>query len=232
MSTVSETSLSDYYDQAAMASAVERGQHRDVIGGMWDEIGRLQINFLKANGLTPASTLLDIGCGSLRLGIHAIDFLDPGKYWGTDLNTILLDVGYEKEIVPAGLANKLARSHLITDGDFSFTGIPEEVDFAIATSVFTHLPLNHMRLCLANLAQHVTSSCTFFFTVFTPPEGALVTQSHSQHRGSIVTHPHRDPYHYTVADLHHAATDTGWSIEFVGDWDHPRNQMMVKAIKS
>lgn len=228
---MSKEAISNYYDQAAMAAAVERGEHREVIGGMWDEIGGLQFDFLKVNGLTPASTLLDIGCGSLRLGLRAVEYLDPGKYWGTDLNSILLDAGYENEIVPAGLANKLPRSHLIADAEFSFQGVPEEIDFAIATSVFTHLPLNHMRLCLANLAQHVTSPCIFFFTIFAPPVGAPVTQSHRQPKGGKITHPHRDPYHYTVADLHHAAADTAWSIEFLGDWDHPRNQMMVKAVK-
>lgn len=224
--------ISNYYDKAGVSAAVGRGEHRDVIGSMWDEIGSLQLDFLRANGLTPESSLLDIGCGSLRLGVRAVEYLESGRYWGTDLNTALLDAGYEKEIVPAGLDERLPRSHLLADENFEFAGVPASIDFAIATSVFTHLPLNHIRLCLANLAKHVTSTCTFYFTVFTPPGGLSVTESHRQPRGGKLTYPHRDPYHYCVADLHFAADATPWSIEFIGDWNHPRNQMMIKAQKS
>lgn len=226
------SAISNYYNEPAMADAVRRGEHREVIGSLWDEIGDLQLRFLEANGMAPSSTLLDIGCGSLRLGVRAVDYLDSGNYWGTDLNPVLLDAGYEKEIIPAGLAGKLPRSHLMADGEFAFAGIPTSIDFAIATSVFTHLPFNYMRLCLANLARHVVSPCTLLFTVFVPPDGLSVTESHRQPRGGKLTHPHRDPYHYSVGDVRYAAAQTPWSVDFIGDWDHPRNQMMVKATKA
>jgi predicted TPR repeat methyltransferase len=225
-------SISYYYDKDWVQAAVARGEHRALIGGMWDEIGRLQFNFLRNSGLTPSNRLFDIGCGSLRLGVHAIDYLASANYWGTDLNQALLDAGYEKEIVPAGLADKLPRSNLVVDEEFTFTGIPNEMDFVIATSVFTHLPLNHMRVCLVNLARHITSPCTFFFTVFTPSEGSPITEPFHHPRGGVVTYSHRDPYHYNLADLHHAAVETPWSVEFIGDWNHPRNQMMVRARKT
>lgn len=223
--------FSIYYDKAAIADAIERGDHREVIGGMWDEIGSLQLAFLRSNGLSPESTLLDIGCGSLRLGVRAVEYLSPCQYWGTDLSSALLDVGYEREIIPGGLADRLPRTNLIADEEFTFTSVPNVVDFAIATSVFTHLPLNNIRLCLANLAQHVTSRCTFFFSVFTPPDGLPAVQSYRQAPGGVLTHPDRDPYHFSVADLHLASAGTPWTLTYVGNWDHPRNQMMVKAEK-
>jgi hypothetical protein len=223
--------ISDYYNKAGIAAAVEQGGHRNLIGGLWDEVGELQMRFLLANGLEPENTLLDVGCGSLRLGVRAVEFLGPGKYWGTDLNSALLDAGYEKEVVPAGLADKLPRAQLLEDAEFSFNGVPTNIDFAIATSVFTHLPLNHMRLCLANLAQHVATPCTFYFTIFMVPQGASFTKSYTQPKAGVITHPHQDPYHYSIADVRYAAAETPWSIEFIGDWDHPRNQMMVKAHK-
>ena len=219
---------SSYYGHNAIKSAVAAGRHRAVIGGLWDELGPHQLNFLKTAGLKPHHTLLDIGCGSLRLGIHAVRYLEAGQYWGTDLNESLLAAGYELEIVPADLGAKLPRTNLIVDGEFTFQGIPKEVDFVIAQSVFTHLPLNHMRLCLARLASHLTAPCTFFFTIFTPPAGGSVTQSYEQ-SPKIVSYPHRDPYHYTIDDVHHAAKGLPWRIDFMGDWDHPRNQKMVRA---
>ena len=67
---------SKYYERDKVARAIASNQHREFIGGMCDEIGPLQIQFLERNGLTPHSTLLDIGCGSLRLGVHAAEYLN------------------------------------------------------------------------------------------------------------------------------------------------------------
>lgn len=220
------THHSGYYDHSRIDERVAAGDHRAVIGGLWDQIGGLQLEFLRANGLTPQSRLLDIGCGSLRLGVVAVDYLDAGLYWGTDINASLLTAGYEREIVPAGLAQKLPRENLIVDGEFAFTGLPRSFDFAIAQSVFTHLPFNHMRLCLANLAEHVEGACTFFMTVFIAPDNVL-SKPFAQQPGGVTTYPHRDPYHYSLADLNHAAVGLPWRIDYVGDWMHPRNQMMV-----
>ena len=51
-----------------IAKSVEDGKHRDVVGGLWEEIGCLQLSVLKRIGLQKSHTLLDIGCGSLRGG--------------------------------------------------------------------------------------------------------------------------------------------------------------------
>jgi hypothetical protein len=53
--------------------------HRGFIGGLWDELGRLQVDFPVSEGLEPAHVLLDIGCGSLRGGVHLIPYLEPGR---------------------------------------------------------------------------------------------------------------------------------------------------------
>lgn len=217
---------SPYYDPDVIAQSVARGEHREIIGGLWHEIGGLQMDFLKSAGLLPHHTLLDIGCGSLSLGVQAAAFLDAENYWGTDLNDALLSAGHEQEIIPAGLAARLPRTNLVTDGAFSFTGLPRRFDFVIAQSVFTHLPLNHLRLCLANLASHVIGACSFYATFFIVRE-AEVTGAVRHTRGDVTTHPHKDPFHHTLADLHHAAAGLPWVIEEIGDWKHPRDQQMV-----
>ena len=65
-----------YDDEATIARMAAEGQHRKIIGGLWDEIGQLQFDYLRENGLTPQSRLLDIGCGSLRLGAKAVAYLE------------------------------------------------------------------------------------------------------------------------------------------------------------
>ncbi|WP_052027133.1 class I SAM-dependent methyltransferase [Rhodovulum sp. PH10] len=136
-----------YDDKAAIAEGVRAGAHRELIGGLWDEIGRLQLDFLLTQGLLPTNHVLDIGCGSLRAGVRLVRYLDSGHYFGTDLNESLLQAGYEIEIAREGLQDKLPRTNLVTDGEFDFSWCAVSFDVAIAQSVFTHLPLNDLRVC-------------------------------------------------------------------------------------
>jgi hypothetical protein len=44
-------------------------------------------------GLKPQDTCVDYGCGTLRVGIHLIDYLNPGCYWGLEISDFLLREG-------------------------------------------------------------------------------------------------------------------------------------------
>ena len=46
--------------------------HREAVGGLWEEMRRLQFDFLANQGLKPDHKLLDIGCGSMRGGVHFV----------------------------------------------------------------------------------------------------------------------------------------------------------------
>jgi hypothetical protein len=66
----SESPYSDYRQ-----IEVDHSEYREVVAGLWDEIGSLQFQLLIDHGLQPHHTLLDIGCGSLRettLGLTSI----------------------------------------------------------------------------------------------------------------------------------------------------------------
>jgi hypothetical protein len=47
-------------------------------------------------GLKPEDTCVDHGCGALRIGLHAIRYLERGAYWGLDIEEFLLDEGREE----------------------------------------------------------------------------------------------------------------------------------------
>jgi len=44
---------------------------------VFEEVGRESLKELLDHGLYPHSTILDIGCGSLRIGYWLINFLQP-----------------------------------------------------------------------------------------------------------------------------------------------------------
>lgn len=218
--------ISNYYNLKGIASRVAAQKHRAIIGGLWDEVGSLQFRYLVEDGLTPEMRLLDIGCGCLRGGIHFVEHLAPGHYYGLDMSQALLDAGYDVELAQLGLQERLPRSNLFCTSDFDMSAIDQQVDAAIALSVFTHLPLNHVRMCLARLAGVMKVGGKFYATVFTIPESADWTVPLEHNPGGVVTHPIQDPYHYRPEDMDHACSGLGWEVERLVDWNHPRNQKM------
>jgi SAM-dependent methyltransferase len=217
---------SRYDDMDTIRAQVDAGLHREIVGGLWDEMGALQLQFLKAQGLLPGHRVLDVGCGSLRAGVRLVRYLDPGNYFGIDLHGPLLEAGYDREIVPAGLSDRLPRSNLRVIGDFD-ARYAAPIDMAIATSVFTHLPLNHLRLCLENLEPVVRRGGRFFATYFEVPSSHPYGQPYEQQPGGIITNPVSDPYHYRPGDIVQTASGTSWRATIHGAWDHPRNQRMA-----
>ena len=225
---------SAYYDLDRTRGMVEAGRHREAVGGLWDEIGLLTRDLLVAEGLTPGLRFLDVGCGSLRVGVHLVEYLDAGHYFGTDLSADLLAAGYERELAPRGLADKLPRANLLCDAEFAFDRFEGEprFDMALAQSVFTHLPLNHLRLCLVNLAPYMPAGARFFATVFHCRDESCWARPIVHRPGGVTTYPARDPYHYRSADLEHCARGLDWSVEEPRSWNHPRDQALVVFTRS
>lgn len=65
------------------------GDYKSCFGGgatEWLQRGKFQLDVLLWRGLLPSNTVLDVGCGPLRAGVHIIDFLDAGNYYGIDCN--------------------------------------------------------------------------------------------------------------------------------------------------
>jgi len=222
---------SKYFDLDRVREAVAAGRQRELVGGAWDEIGELQFEFLKGEGLRPSHNLLDIGCGSLRGGTHFVRYLDPGKYFGVDINESLLAAGYEIELRQAGLQDRLPRQNLRCTGDFDLGVFDVRFDFALAQSLFTHLTFNRIRQCLERLADHMKPGGTFFATFFELPEGAPACLPALHSPGGVTTHDVDDPYHYRFEDLKYAAAGLPWAVRHIGDWRHPRDQRMAAFVR-
>ncbi len=204
---------------------MEQGRHRQLVGGQWEEIGKLQFDFLVEQGLQPHHRLLDVGCGAMRGGIHFAAYLEPQRYFGIDVNEDLLEAARRVEIPTAGLTEKVPPDHLRASTRFE---VPFGVafDYAIAVSVFTHLPLNHVRLCLHQVAQAMGPGGRFFATYFPVPEDSPYDVLQKQ--VIVTTQAERDPFHYRVSELAWAASVADWEFHNVGDWGHPRGQHMAE----
>ena len=166
-----DSKINSYYDNKGLSKRdIRKGLHRKNVGGMWEEIGKLQLSFLVEQGLAPDMKFLDLGCGSLRGGIHFINYLEPGNYYGMDVNAPLVEAGYNIELKKAGLTHKLPKTNLIIENQFKTSRFGILFDYALAVSVFTHLPLNHIRLCFIELSKSMKSGGKFYATFFECPD--------------------------------------------------------------
>lgn len=201
--------------------ALAHGRHRDIVGGRWEETGTMQLAILREAGLEPHHQLLDIAAGALRLGCKAVPFLEPGRYWATDLSLALLRRGYEVELADK---ERLPVDHLVEDADFSFPGIPDDIDYAIAFAVFTHLPLSALEQALPRLRARFPRLRKLLFTVFHAPEG---TQRLRQPDG-VVTHADRPPWHFAPEAVAGVCDGAGFGAQ---PTEHrlPRGQVMWSA---
>lgn len=139
------------------------------VGGRLDqhgrEIGKLQFEFFKDQGLRKEHSFLDIGCGNLRAGRYFIDFLDKGRYVGIDVSSVILSAA-QLAIKNLGLATKEPTIILTHDLRFNeFEGI-EKFDFLNAHSVFTHLPESAVDECFRNLHKIMGQNSRFYFTYY------------------------------------------------------------------
>ena len=198
--------------------------------GRWDEIGLLQFEFMKKQGLHLSHKLIDVGCGSLRGGVHFIDYLEPNGYYGLDINQSLLDAGWNKELAPKNLHDKIDKTHLLASDDFQFEAFQTDFDYAISVSLFTHLTFNSILRCLVKLKPCLKEGTRYFTTFFLVEDGRPPEEPQPQPDG-LTSYCGKDPYNYTRLDLQRLAEDSGLGLHIIGDWNHPRNQKMVCFIK-
>ncbi len=196
-------------------AGIQKIGHRNYVGGMWDEIGSLQFNFLVAQGLQPQHHLLDIACGALRLGVKAIPYLDPGHYLGIEKEAALVRAGLEQELPPDIRDQK--RPQFVVSDAFEFEKFGRKADYAMAQSLFSHFPPGLIEECFRKLRPHMADGGVFFATYF---------ETQNQVRNPDVPHDHGF-FAYTRAEMCGFGEANGFDAAYIGDWKHPREQVIV-----
>ncbi|MFL6722134.1 MAG: class I SAM-dependent DNA methyltransferase [Sphingomonas sp.] len=156
----------------------ERWQHalEDHMGfrGQIPEHRRFQIDQLKKRGLKPASSLLEIGCGPLTLGIPAIDYLDAGHYVGVDVRSEVLNMSWQ-EVGRAELSGKNPR--LICSDNFGSESLGDGTfDFIWSFSVLFHLSDDILDRLFGFVAERLSPGGLFFGNVQTFMESSTWLQ--------------------------------------------------------
>ncbi len=157
--------FSDYYADHVRAH-LDRGKPHPTLGsqGFTTEVGS-HVDWDRANfgtrgvnawreylgaGIEPTMRAVDYGCGSLRVGQHAIRFLDRGNYWGIDVSQSFIDDG-RNLLDPSLIEDKRPRTSAISDELIELIA-QWEPQFIFSHTVLQHVPEAELGVYFGRLA--------------------------------------------------------------------------------
>jgi SAM-dependent methyltransferase len=205
-------------DQEDLGLGLKPGdpQYRAYVGPPedYDLVAAMAFNLLTTLGLRQYHSLLDVGCGSLRIGRLLIPYLNRGKYFGLEPNEWLVAEGIRRE-----LGDTLVQ---IKRPIFFFSDSPDTIakisfDFALAQSIFSHCGLDLIKAWLFAISRSLA------------PDGALIAtfligEEDCAQTGWI----YPECVNYRPATLERAAEDVNLRFEIL-DWKHPRQTWALFA---
>jgi len=191
---------------------------RAAVGGRWEEFGQLQFQFMVKKGMQPHHKMLDIGCGTLRGGRFAIDYLDKGNYYGMDISPKAIEFG--KQLVKEeGLSNKTPTLLVSENKDLKFKEFDGIIfDYILAQSVFTHLKPEHIKECMAHIGNIMHEKSAFYFTYF---------------KTKKIQQTGLERFKYPFSFFESVAEKNNFSVQDIAEqYKHPRGQRMAELKKA
>lgn len=179
----------------------------------YDLVSAMVFNLLTCIGLRQHHRVLDIGCGSLRVGRLLIPYLNKYNYYGVEPNKWLVKDGIENEI-GLDLINIKSPSIIYSDS-LSCDEKPLEIDFAFAQSIFSHCGADLINKWLKEVSYHLKSDGALLATYLDDTE---------DFQGSGWVYP--ECVKFTDNTMAKLAIDNGLNFTRI-DWGHPRQTWAV-----
>ena len=174
----------------------------------YDLITAMVFNLLTCAGVRQEHRVLDIGCGSLRVGRVLIPYLAAGNYFGIEPNKWLVKDGIENEVGKDLIKIKqptFSFKPSMTDFKSSL-----ELDFAFAQSIFSHCGLDLIENWLRELHPHLKEEGALFATFLVGAEDFT---------GDGWVYP--DCVEFKYETMSALAESCGYGLQVL-DWPHPR----------
>lgn len=181
----------------------------------YDIISAMVFNLVTNLGLRQNHRVLDIGCGSLRIGRLLIPYLNERNYIGVEPNKWLVSDGIKKEI-----GKDLVR---IKKPTFSFRDSLDEfntslnIDFAIAQSIFSHTGTDLLAKWIKSVSFHLKDSGALIAT-FYPGENDFTETGWF----------YPENVSYSINKMQKIANENGLSFRIL-NWKHPRQTWALYA---
>jgi SAM-dependent methyltransferase len=128
----------------------------------YDVVGANQFVLLVMLGLREHHDVLDIGCGSLRLGKLLLPYLEPGRYCGVEPEQWLVEEGIETEL-SQDFVDRRKPEFRYAD-DFSLQAFGRQFDYLVAQSIFSHATAEQVAQCMKAAAEVLRPDGSFVAT--------------------------------------------------------------------
>lgn len=183
----------------------------------YDLAGSQQFRILCELGLRSYDRVLDIGCGSLRLGRLLIPWLDPYGYHGVEPNVNMLNAAIMNE-VSRELFGEVKGAHTIHRDDFNFNHFGHLFDYIMAQSIFSHATEEEVRECLCRAAEVMHGSSIFVYNY-----------KKGRENNPLTDWEYPDTVEYTLASMRNWTERCGLIYEEFNVPEAPRHQIWVAA---
>ena len=184
-------------------------QYRAYVGppADYDLVAAMTYNLLTTLGLRQHHKVLDIGCGSLRVGRLLIPYLNVGNYAGIEPNKWLVEKGIQHEIGHDQIRIKKPSFYF----DTSFSKIPKsnKYDFIFAQSIFSHCGPDLVESWLTQISEHLSNTGVFV--------GTFLVGDDCQNSGWL----YPGCVTYSLQTMDSFSQNAGLNFSLL-DWKHPR----------
>ena len=153
----------EFYAESVTAALAGTKQHASlgpVLKTGRSETALRTFNELVAQGISPADTLVDYGCGTLRVGRPFIEFLEPDRYIGMDIDQRILDAG--RGNLPAELIESKRPLLEVISPESLNRVAAKRPKWIFSKGVLQHVPPDELNEFFENLAHLVRAGATAF----------------------------------------------------------------------
>ncbi len=180
----------------------------------YDLVAAMSLGLLVALGLRQHHRILDIGCGSLRVGRLLIPYLNRGGYTGLEPNAWLVEEGLEREVGRDQAATKAARFSFSEDAS-DLLAVGERYDYLLAQSIFSHCGTDLLSRWLSRSAALLSD------------DGILVaTYVHAEQDSTESGWIYPECVAFREETIAALATANGLHFSAL-DWKHPRQRWVA-----
>ena len=177
------------------------------------------------------TVFLDVGAGDIVLGEKLKEIGNPKIFYVQDLSKPSLESGITR-LTKKGIDTN--RFVTMASDDFNFDLITDQtVDNAFSNSLFSHLSLNNILLCLKKLCPKMKKGAKYFSSMIVCPNKDDVKPYDWSFLNSgvlkkITSYSSKDPFHYSKETIFKLSSfSTGFNvIEIHEDYGHPFQKLV------